>query len=94
MRRSTLLVALALTIGACAKDKGIASDSSAAPAATTPAVPFDVQTALAVQRGIATAPTKTDSVLTANRLTVAGLDSLMYRIAADSALRAAFAAAR
>ena len=92
MRRTTLLVALALSIGACAKDKGVASDSSAAPAA--PAVPFDVQTALAVQRGIATAPTKTDSVLTANRLTAAGLDSLMYRIASDSALRAAFAAAR
>lgn len=92
MTRSTLLVALALTIGACAKDKGVASDSSAAPSA--PAVPFDVQTAIAVQRGITAAPNKTDSVLTANRLTLAGLDSLMYRIAADSALRAAYAAAR
>jgi len=92
MRRTTLLVAMALTIGACAKDKDIASDSSAAPA--PPAVPFDVQTALAVQSGIARAPRKTDSVLTANRLTLTGLDSLMYRIAADSALRAAYAAAR
>jgi hypothetical protein len=32
-------------------------------------------------------------VLTANGLTPAGFDSLMYRIAGDSALRAAYAAA-
>ena len=55
---------------------------------------MDGRVALAVQSGIARAPSKTDSVLTANRLTLTGLDSLMYRIAADSALRAAYAAAR
>ena len=91
MMRLSLCAAMALTIAACAGGKGKADTSVAS---TTPPLPDDVQTALAVKHGIETAPTKADSVLQANGLTTAGLDSLMFRIAADSALRAAYATAR
>jgi hypothetical protein len=47
-----------------------------------------------VERGIQAAPTKADSVLAAHGLTAAGFDSLMYRIASDSSMRAALATAR
>jgi hypothetical protein len=94
MRRFTIAFAAALTLAACApRDKTAADTSAQAAAAATPAVPADVEKALAVKRGIEAAPNKADSVLTANGLTPAGFDSLMYRIAGDSALRAAYAAA-
>lgn len=64
------------------------------PAAGQAAVSADVQLAVTVARAIDAAPAKVDSVLSAHGLTRAGLDSLMYAIAADSAKSAAYAAAR
>jgi hypothetical protein len=48
---------------------------------------------VAVAQAIAAAPAKVDSILSAYSLTRAGLDSLMYTIAADSTKAAAYAAA-
>lgn len=66
----------------------------ATPAVQQAVVPADVQLAATVARAIDAAPTKVDSILTAHGLTRAGLDSLMYAIAADSAKTAAYSAAR
>ena len=67
---------------------------AATPAAEQAALSADVQLAVAVARAIDAAPAKVDSVLSAHGLTRAGLDSLMYAIAADSAKSAAYTAAR
>jgi hypothetical protein len=64
------------------------------PAAEQAALPADVQLAVTVARAIDAAPAQGDSILSAHGLTRAGLDSLMYAIAADSAKTAAYAAAR
>jgi len=72
-----------LAIAACG-----GSDSAATPAAD------DVSTALAVARGIDANPAAADSVLGAYGLTRDLLDSLMYRIAADSAMSARYTAGR
>lgn len=94
--RFTMIAAAILTLGACARDQAGTTADTVAQAAVpaVPAVPAEVQHAVAVERGVQAAPNKADSVLAAHGLTTAGFDSLMYRIAADSALRAAFAAAR
>lgn len=65
------------------------ADSSAARA-----VHPDVAKALDVARGLGAHPTKGDSILEANGLTRAGMDSLLYRIALDSALSAQYEANR
>lgn len=54
----------------------------------------DVQLAATVARAIDAEPARADSILAAHGLTRAGLDSLMYAIAADSAKTAAYTAAR
>ena len=94
MMRTSIIVAIGFTLAACAREGDRAADTTT-PVATpvAPATPTEVERAVAVKRGIDAAPDKADSVLSANGLTAAGLDSLMYRIAADSALRAAYASA-
>lgn len=89
-----MIVALGFALAACAREGGQPADTTmqAAPPAT-PSVPTEVEHALAVKNGIDAAPEKADSILSAHGLTPAGFDSLMYRIAADSALRAAYASA-
>jgi len=87
-----LLACTALTV-ACGKAKP-APDTTAAASASAPQLPADVQTALAVDSAVRAQPAKSDSILRAHGLTPAGLDSLMYRIATDSAMRAQYAAAR
>jgi hypothetical protein len=59
------------------------------------AAPADagVERAVAVYRGIEAHPAAAESVLTANGLTAATLDSLIYEIAADSARAAAYSSA-
>lgn len=85
----TLVFAAALLAAACAaKDEAPMADT----ASTAPG--GDVALALRVAGGLEAAPTMADSVLGANGLTRAGFDSLLYRIAADSAMSAAFSAAR
>jgi len=64
------------------------------PAAITPAsLPSDVALAVTVARAVEANPAATDSILAAQGLTRAGLDSLMFAIAADSAKAAAYTAA-
>ena len=75
-------------------DRPAEQQQASIPAAEQAAQSADVQLAIAVARGIDAAPAKADSVLSAHGLTRAGLDSLMYAIAADSAKTAAYSAAR
>ena len=91
-----LLGAAALLAGACAKgerDEGAMADSAAAtePAAMTPMADAGVEKAVAIYRAIESNPSAADSVLAAHQLTAAGLDSLMFEIASDSARAAAYA---
>ena len=67
------------------------AETESAPMAAAEALPPEVARAVAVARGIEANPAAADSVLAANGLTMAGLDSLMYVIAQDSALSAAYA---
>lgn len=94
MNRRMMLVPVALlVIGACAKARAPESamlDSAAAVAPAAPALDPGVEKAVAVYRGIEAHPAAAESVLTANGLTQAGLDSLMYEIASDSARSAAY----
>ena len=91
MTREALAFVVLLAVAAC----GRGDRASSTPAeAEQNEVPPIVETAVAVARGIDAAPTRADSVLAAHGLTAADLDSVMYEIAADSALRAAFAAER
>ncbi len=57
-------------------------------------VSADVTLALAISAALAANPASSDSVLAANGLTRDGLDSLLYRIAADSAMSAQYSAGR
>jgi hypothetical protein len=67
------------------------AETETAPAvAEADALPPAVARAVAVARGIAANPAAADSILAAHGLTAAGLDSLMYTIAEDSALAAAY----
>jgi hypothetical protein len=96
--RMPLLAYAALLIAACSRSGGGSKTAeqrtSATPAAEQTAPPADVQLAVAVAQAISAAPAKVDSILSAYSLTRAGLDSLMYTIAADSTKAAAYAAAR
>ncbi len=87
-----LACAIAFGIAACSGERNSAESTSQTPASAT--MPPPVVTALAVARGIDQAPGKVDSILAAHGLSAAGFDSLMYRIAGDSAMRAAFAEGR
>ena len=82
------VVAVLVALG-CATEQQAESDA-AEPAAESTALAPAVAQAVAVARGIEANPEAADSVLAANGLTAAGLDSLMYLIAADSALSAAY----
>lgn len=97
-RRGMMLPVALLLLGACAKSEQPESamvDSAAAMNAAPVAAAADpaVEKAVAVYRGIEANPAAAESVLTANGLTQAGLDSLMFEIAADSARSAAYTAA-
>jgi hypothetical protein len=96
--RMLMLAYSASLIAACGRSGGGSrapeQHTSATPAAEQTAPPADVQLAVAVAQAISAAPTKVDSILSAHGLTHAGLDSLMYTIAADSAKAAAYTAAR
>ena len=97
MTNRMLMLAYSVSlIAACGRggSKAPEQHTSATPATEQTAVPADVQLAVAVAQAISAAPTKVDSILSAHGLTHAGLDSLMYTIAADSAKTAAYTAAR
>ena len=91
-RRLMLMPLVLVALGACQGtelgENATADSVAAAPAPS--AMDADVERAVAVYRGIEAAPAAAESVLTANGLTEAGFDSLMYEIAADSARAAAY----
>jgi hypothetical protein len=66
-----------------------------APADEAPELPSpDVTKAIEVSKALEAHPASIDSVLAAHSLTRPGLDSLMYRIAADSTMSAQYEAGR
>jgi len=80
-----------LALGACrAKEQGSGEAAQAAMTATAESLPPVVAQAVALAKALEANPMAADSVLAANGMTRAGLDSLMYTIAADSALSAAY----
>lgn len=88
MRILWLGAALLLAATGCARG-GEQADTAAAGAPADRAV-----AAAAVANAIAANPTLADSILSAAGYTPDGFQQLMYEIAADSAMSAAYAAAR
>ncbi|MEX2182040.1 MAG: hypothetical protein WD771_08360 [Gemmatimonadaceae bacterium] len=84
MNRPLILLAICLSLAACGK---AGQEAASAP-------PTDVELALIVSRAIEANIAATDSVLTAHGLTRASFDSLLFRIAADPTMSAAYAAGR
>lgn len=81
------LVLLAAT--ACGGPEDTSTQQAAAPP-----VSADVTLALAVSAALTAQPASSDSVLAVFRLTRPGLDSLLYRIAADSTMSRQYSAGR
>jgi membrane-bound lytic murein transglycosylase B len=84
IRRSAFGTALVLA-AACSSPRGEAASAASEASATTA-----VDRAVAVAQAIEANPTAADSILAAHGLTRAGFDSLLYDIAADSALARAY----
>jgi len=86
MTRAIMLLAVgaSLGLGACQSKPQPAAEGGAA-ASITPAEHM-VQQAVVVGKALEANPAAGDSILAAHNLTRAGLDSLMYAIAADSAM--------
>ena len=84
-----------IALAACRPGEKPADQSAAQPLVADVAadLPADVQRAVTVARAIEANPAAVDSILSAHGLTRAGLDSLMYAIAADSSKAAAYSAA-
>jgi hypothetical protein len=94
-----------LLISACGGAEREASDAPASGAVTPAATPSagatlqadaasnasEVARAAGIANAIAAVPTKSDSILAANGLTVTTLEEMMYRIAKDSVASAEYA---
>jgi len=99
MNRRLPFIAAAIALAACRKaDREAgnpAQDTAQSAAAASPAasLPPDVALAVEIARAVQANPSAADSVLAAHRLSRAGLDSLVYAIAADSTKAAAYSAA-
>ena len=98
MRSLSLVAGVLVTVAGCAG--GEKTGDSAAAVTPTPASTASTQntdrarTAAAVANAIAARPTAADSILTAAGMTRDSFQTLMYEIAADSAMSAAYAAAK
>jgi hypothetical protein len=79
------LGAALILAAACSRPEGNASGEPRGASTTTA-----VDRAVAVARAIQANPAAADSILAAHGLTRAGFDSLMYDVAADSALARAY----
>ena len=98
MNRTHIACLIAATAAAaCARPERPAEESAAGTTDTvmtvTAALPPDVTLAVELARAIEANPAAADSILATRGVTRAGLDSLMYAIAADSAKAAAYTAA-
>jgi hypothetical protein len=93
MRRTTILAALLLLAASCGGgEKPGPAAQDQAPAAS-PAIE-QAMTAARVANAIEAMPVSADSILTAAGYTAESFQQLMYDIAADSAMSAAYAATR
>lgn len=95
MTRSSIIAVLLVSVAACATpDAG--TDTAGATTAQTPvpAASDSATMAAAIADAIAANPTKADSILQASGHTAQSFEDLTFRIAADSALSARYAAAR
>ena len=96
MRSALFLVMAAVVLTAACADTPEDSATADAAASGTTVAPMsaemhaDVQKAAVIANATAAAPTKGDSILTANQLTTDQLEEMMYRIAADSAASAEY----
>jgi len=88
-------LAAMIALASCRASEKPADQSAAQPLVADAAadLPADVARAVSVARAIEANPAALDSILSAHGLTRAGLDSLMYAIAADSSKAAAYSAA-
>jgi hypothetical protein len=98
IRRSALLAALTLA-AACGRPEAPAAEAEAAPAVETAQAMdterggvslSDLDRSVTTARAMRDMPGAVDSILAANGFTRPGFDSLMYAIAADSALARAY----
>lgn len=83
---TSVAVGALLALGACRPKAPEAAEGGAAAPAAAAELPPMVQHAVAVGKALEANPAAADSILAAHSLTRAGLDSLMYAIAADSAM--------
>src|SRR5688500_7470102 len=99
MRSLCIVAGVLMTVTGCAGGEKT-GDSAAASVTPTPASSAATQntdrarTAAAVANAIAARPSAADSILTAAGMTRDSFQTLMYEIAADSAMSAAYAAAK
>jgi hypothetical protein len=95
---AAVCLAVVLAAAACSRPERPAEEAGTpgmadTTAAVATALPPDVALAVELARAVEANPGAADSILAARGLTRAGLDSLMYAIAADSAKAAAYSAA-
>ena len=84
-----------LLLGTLACSSGeTAADGDTTPIAATPATSDRARTAASLANAIAANPSAADSILKAGGHTRESFEALMYEIAADSAMSAAYAAAK
>jgi hypothetical protein len=94
MPRALATAAVLLLGAACSRGEKPPLPAIQQPAVPTPGPIERAQAAAAVADAIAAAPAKGDSILAAAGYTADGFERLMYEIAADSTMSAAYAAAR
>ena len=85
--------ATVLLLAACARDASDTADTSGATTAAVPATTSPAQAA-AISNALAANPAGADSILRANGHTAETFEQLLFRIAADSASAATYAAAK
>ena len=95
MTRSSIIAVLLVSVAACAKpDAGTDTAGATTALAPAPAAPDSATIAATIANAIAANPAKADSILQANGHTAQSFEDLTFRIAADSAMSARYAAAR
>lgn len=90
--RGLALLAAVTMAAACGRPEAPAAEAPGARVTESGGVSLaDLDRSVTVARAIRAMPNAADSILAANGLTRPGFDSLMYAIAADSALARAYA---
>ena len=87
-RRASLPFVALLFLGACTSVESSKARVNDAAARVNDAIDASVRTAAQVHKAMRAAPAKGDSILAAAHLTAEQFESLMHRIASDSAMSA------